>query len=73
VHTSLMGVQRGRQRSPGAGFNLMVFGEQYLIEHEFTSLQTDHLKIDLITARLMGLPEMLIPIAVLGRLYDKVD
>jgi hypothetical protein len=39
VHTSLMGVQRGKKKSPGAGFNLMVFGEQYLIEHEFTSLQ----------------------------------
>ncbi|MFZ0897325.1 MAG: hypothetical protein WAZ77_22705 [Candidatus Nitrosopolaris sp.] len=34
---------------------------------------TDHLKIDLIAASLVGLPEILIPIAVLGRLYDKVD
>jgi NADH:ubiquinone oxidoreductase subunit 4 (subunit M) len=34
---------------------------------------TYHLKIDLIAASLVVLPEILIPIAVLGRLYDKVD
>jgi hypothetical protein len=32
---SLMEVQRGRKKSLEAGFNLMVFGEQYLVEHEF--------------------------------------
>jgi hypothetical protein len=31
-----MGIQDGRKKSPEAGFNLMAFGEQYLIEHEFT-------------------------------------
>ena len=35
MHTSLMGVQRGRKKSLEAGFNLMVFGEQYLLEHKF--------------------------------------
>jgi hypothetical protein len=34
---------------------------------------TDPLKIDLIAAGLVGLPEIPIPIAVLGRLYGKVD
>jgi hypothetical protein len=34
---------------------------------------TDHVKIDYIVAGLVGLPEIPILIALLGRLYDKPD